>query len=210
MEDFFMDIHSSCSQSYVTLSCGRIIPASHQSEISTFIVVVGIDPALWTEVLTKFNWKSWGIWRPQACLFNASLLWVGKSTMYSISHNWCLGGQCSIMWFDKQQLCYNILYVCWLHVQNGWLHTFSKAYPSQSFSFPMLKATLPRSIVVWTSLTSSCPDSSSEYPECNPLKPLGLKGVGQGESGGERLQTPGQGRSWALGPSPCNHALPFQ
>merc|ERR1712131_526376 len=50
-----MDIHSSCSQSYVTLTCGTIIPASHQSEISTFIVVVGIDPALWTEVLTKFN-----------------------------------------------------------------------------------------------------------------------------------------------------------
>jgi len=134
MEDFFMDIHSSCSQSYVTLTCGRIIPASHQSEISTFIVVVGIDPALWTEVLTKFNWKSWGIWRPQACLFNASLLWVGKSTMYSISHNWCLGGQCSIMWFDKQQLCYNILYVCWLHVQNSWSHCVVVAlFPSPTW-----------------------------------------------------------------------------
>ena len=92
MQDFIMDIHSSFSQSYVTLTCGRIIPASHQSEISTFIVVVGIDPALWTEVLTKFNWKSCGIWGPQAWLFNASLLWVGKSTFYSISHNCCLGG----------------------------------------------------------------------------------------------------------------------
>ena len=147
----------------------------------------------------------------QYCLFKASLLWVNKSTIYySISHNCCLGGQWSIMWFDKHQLCYNILYVCWLHVQNGWLHTFSKAYPSQSFSFPMLKATLPPSIVVWTSLTSSCPDSSSEYPECNPLKPLGWKGVGQGESGGDYCRSLAREGAGPSGLSPCNHALPFQ
>ena len=104
----------------------------------------------------------------------------------------------SIMWFDKHQLCYNILYVCWLHVQNGWLHTFSKAYSSQSFSFPMLKATLPRSIVVWTSLTSSCPDSSSEYPECNPLKPLGFEKSGGRERVGETTADPWPGKE--LGP----------
>merc|ERR1712131_459399 len=81
-----MDIHSSCSQSYVTLTCGRIIPASHQSEISTESHVV-------------FEGR-----RPD-CSMHLCCGWVINHLQFITQL--MFGGMCSIKWVDKQQLCYN-------------------------------------------------------------------------------------------------------